>query len=140
MYTNTISSWLPWHRTSSSNKAVGWVALSVAILAGSTSVTFASALAGALSPLSMLFISEALTMLFTVLSFGLFPILKRITRLKKKNALPILLVGISNSVIAPLLAFTGLRMTGPINAELFIRAEDIFLVLLAVAFLGEKLK
>ena len=31
-------------------------------------------------------------------------------------------------------------MTGPINAELFIRAEVIFLVLLAVAFLGEKLK
>ena len=85
MYTNTISAWLPWHRESYSKKAIGWLALSVAILAGSTSVTFASALAGTLSPISMLFISEALTMLFTVLSFGFFPILKRITRLKKRK-------------------------------------------------------
>lgn len=140
MHTNTISGFIPWHRESASGKALGWTALSVAILAGSTSVTFAAALAGALSPLSMLFISEALTMLFTVLSFGLFPILKRVGKIRKRDVLPILLVGLSNSVIAPLLAFTGLRMTGPINAELFIRAEDIFLVLLAVAFLGEKLK
>src|SRR3990167_8560251 len=93
MNTQTISFTLPWRRQTTSSNALGWIALSVAILAGSTSVTFASALAGSLSPLSMLFISEALTMLFTVLSFGLFPILKRITRLKKKNALPILLVG-----------------------------------------------
>ncbi|OGJ66058.1 hypothetical protein A3B61_01985 [Candidatus Peribacteria bacterium RIFCSPLOWO2_01_FULL_53_10] len=140
MYTNTITTILPWHRETSSGKAVGWVALTVCVLAGSTSVTFATALAGALSPLSMLFISEALAMLFTVLSFGLFPLLRRITKLKRKQMLPIFLVGVSNSVIAPLLAFTGLRMTGPINAELFIRAEDIFLVLLAVAVLGEKLK
>lgn len=140
MNTKTITASLPWHRASSSDKAIGWVALLTAIIAGSTSVTFAAALAGALSPLSMLFISEALTMLFTVLSFGLFPILKRVAKLLKQHALPILMVGLSNSVIAPLLAFTGLRMTGPINAELFIRAEDIILVLLAVVFLGEKLK
>ncbi|TSC57518.1 MAG: hypothetical protein Greene041662_941 [Candidatus Peregrinibacteria bacterium Greene0416_62] len=140
MYTNTLTAIFPWHREKTSSKALGWVALSVAIIAGSTSVTFAAALAGSLSPLSMLFISEALTMLFTVLSFGLFPIIKRMIRLRRKYILPILLVGLSNSVIAPLLAFTGLRMTGPINAELFIRAEDIFLVLLAVAVLGEKLK
>lgn len=140
MHTNTLTAVLPWHRETPSGKTLGWVALSIAILAGSTSVTFAAALAGALSPLSMLFISEALTMLFTVLSFGLLPIFKRILRLKRRQMLPILFVGLSNSVIAPLLAFTGLRMTGPINAELFIRAEDIFLVLLAVAFLGEKLK
>lgn len=140
MYTNTITAILPWHRETSSRKALGWTALAVAIIAGSTSVTFAAALAGALSPLSMLFISEALTMLFTILSFGLFPILKRVVRLKRRHLLPMLLVGLSNSVVAPLLAFTGLRMTGPINAELFIRAEDIFLVFLAVAFLGEKLK
>lgn len=135
-----ITGIFPWHREKTSSKTLGWVALTVAIIAGSTSVTFAAALAGALSPLSMLFISEALTMLFTVLSFGLFPIVRKIIRLKQKNILHILLVGLSNSVIAPLLAFTGLRMTGPINAELFIRAEDIFLVLLAVAVLGEKLK
>jgi drug/metabolite transporter (DMT)-like permease len=140
MNTNTMTGIIPWHREAYSGKALGWIALSVAILAGSTSVTFATALAGALSPLSMLFISEALTMLFTVLSFGLFPILRRISRLKRKHMLPILFVGLSNSVVAPLLAFTGLRMTGPINAELFMRAEDIFLILLAVAFLGERLK
>lgn len=140
MNTKTLTGILPWHQAKLSSKAIGWGALGVAILAGATSVSFASALAGALSPLSMLFISEALAMLFTVLSFGLFPIIRRIARLRQKQILPILLVGLSNSVIAPLLAFTGLRMTGPINAELFIRAEDIFLVLLAVVFLGERLR
>lgn len=140
MRTPIFIHFLPWQQTKPSSQAIGWSALGVCILAGATSVTFASALAGALSPLSMLFISEALAMLFTVLSFGLFPILSKVTRIPKKLWTSILFVGLSNSVIAPLLAFTGLRMTGPINAELFIRAEDIFLVLLAVTFLGEKLK
>src|SRR3989344_7796485 len=98
MNTQTISFTLPWRRQTTSSNALGWIALSVAILAGSTSVTFATALAGALSPLSMLFISEALAMLFTVLSFGLFPLLRRITKLKRKQMLPIFLVGVSNSV------------------------------------------
>ena len=137
MHTNTISRVLPWHHEKTSSRTLGWIALSVAIFAGATSVSFATALAGALS---MLFISEALALMFTVLSFGLFPILKKVRRIPQRLWTSILCVGVSNSVIAPLLAFTGLRMTGPINAELFIRSEDIFLVLLAVVILGEKIK
>jgi drug/metabolite transporter (DMT)-like permease len=140
MPTQTISIGIPWFRTKKRGASLGWGALGVAIIASSTSVTFAAALAGALSPLSMLFISEALTMLFTVLSFGLVPILSRLVRIKKQYWMPLVLIGISNSVIAPLLAFTGIRMTGPINAELFIRVEDIVLLLLAVLVLGEKMK
>ncbi len=140
MHTQTLRIGIPWISERKRSSVLGWSALSVAIVAGSTSVTFAAALAGALSPLSMLFISEALTMLFTVLSFGLVPILSKLTRMEKKYWLPILAIGISNSVIAPLLAFTGIRMTGPINAELFIRVEDIVLLLLAIVLLGERMK
>ena len=140
MHTNTMSVRLPWQRASRSAPAIGWIALVTSIFAGSTSITFAAALAGALSPLSMLFISEALTMLFTVLSFGLVPIIVRLSRINRKHWVRMLVVGFSNSVIAPLLAFTGIRMTGPINAELFIRVEDIVLVVLAVVVLGERMK
>lgn len=140
MHTQTLSQILPWHRSKPTEKVIGWTSLGVCILAGATSVTFASALTGAFSPMSMLFISELLTLTFTVLSFGLFPIIKRVGRIRRKYLLPLVLVGVSNSVIAPVLAFTGLRMTGPINAELFMRSEEIFLVLLAVGFLGERLK
>lgn len=140
MYIQSLTGIFAWHRIPRTEKAVGWTALGACILAGSTGITFASALAGALSPLSMLFISEALAMLFTVLSFGLFPILRKLRKIRGNLWMPILTIGVCNSVIAPLLAFTGLRMTSPVNAELFIRAEDFFLVLLAVMVLGERLR
>lgn len=126
------------HRPKTST-AVGWSALGIAILAGSTSVTFAAALAGALSPLSMLFISESLMMLFTILSFGVIPITQRLMRLNRGTWMAIITVALSNSVIAPLLVFTGIRMTGPVNAELFIRFENIVLVILAVLLLRERM-
>jgi drug/metabolite transporter (DMT)-like permease len=140
MYIQSLTTLLPFHRTSRAERSAGWAALAGTILAGSTGVTFAAALAGALSPLSMLFISETLMLLFTALSFGLFPLLKRLRKIKRRAIVPILLVALSNSVVAPLLAFTGIRSTGPVNAELFMHTHDLFLMILAVAFLGERLK
>jgi drug/metabolite transporter (DMT)-like permease len=121
-----------------SSQAIGWVSLGVMIIAGSTYNIFAKPLTGAFSPLSLLFVSEILTLLFLLCFFGLVPIIRRLFTMKRKLFLPLLWVGILSGTTAPLLWFTGLQATSAINATLFGNAEMVFLIILAVLVLGER--
>ncbi len=118
--------------------SIGWISLVCAVLAGSTSMTFAKELATVFSPLSLLIVSESIVLLFTILSFGFLPLMEEVLNLKKKHIPSLLIVGIANSIVAPLLLFTGLHMTEAVNAELFLRSYSFFLFVYAVIFLKEK--
>jgi len=139
MHTNTLS--IPFLGSDKKVKAIsiGWIALTVAVLAGSTSTTFAKELSGTFSPLSLLVISESIVLLFTVLSFGFIPLMNAVLSVKKKYIPALLIVGITNSIVAPLFVFTGLQMTQAVNAELFSRSYSLFLFVYAAIFLKEKI-
>jgi len=119
-------------------KAIGWAALITMILASSTYNVFAKPLLGALSPFSLLFLSELLTLLFALTSFGLIPIVQHLAGLSRGKILSLLWIGIMSGTIAPLLWFSGLQATSAVNANLFGNAEMVFLILLAVFVLGER--
>lgn len=123
---------------SPSSQAIGWTSLTVMIVAGSTYNMFAKPLTGAFSPLSLLFVSELLTLLFLLFFFGFVPLLRLLYTTKRKKLLPLLWVGALSGTIAPFLWFTGLQSTTAINATLFGNAEMVFLIILAVLVLGEK--
>ena len=132
MRTNTLL-WSLTHtaREKSRVHTVGFVALAVSILSSSTSTSFAKQLGQSLSPLSLLLLSELLALTFTCLSFGIVPIVREFLRLKRKDFFPLVTVGITNSIVAPLLVFQGLRFTQAANTELFMRTEMLFLFVLA---------
>ena len=68
-------------KLTAARRKIGWVFLAVSILAGSTSPSFAKQLTTSFSPLSLLFVSEILLITFSMLSFGLVPIIRKITEL-----------------------------------------------------------
>ena len=84
---------------------------------------------GALSPLSMLFVSEILMLFFAVISFGLIPIINKFIRLKPAHMIAMFEAGITNGIIAPYLWFLGLSRTTAVNAEIFGRSEMLFLII-----------
>ncbi len=129
--------YLEWKRQSVSSRALGWTALVTCILCASTYNTFAKMLTGSLSPLTLFFVSELLTGFFVAMSFGLMPVLRDIGRIKKKKILPLLLIGMTNGTIGPILLFAGLQNSTAVNASLFTNMEMFFLVLLAVLVLKE---
>lgn len=139
MHTKTLS--LPFIGTKRKMRSlyIGWLGLGIAIICASTSTTYAKMLTGSLSPLSLLFVSESIVLVFTILSFGLFPIMKELRKKGKNCILPLMLIGVTSSIIAPLLVFTGLQMSQAINAELYLRTYTIFLFLFASIFLREKI-
>src|SRR3989338_10803151 len=101
------------------SQAVGWLALGGTILAGSTYNAFAKPLTSVLSPLSLLFLSEFLTLIFVVLTFGLLPTASKLKNLKRTKRFPLALLAICNGIVAPLLILTGLETTTAVNATLF---------------------
>lgn len=123
---------------SPSSQAIGWSSLIVMIVAGSTYNIFAKPLTEVFSPLSLLFVSELLTLSFLLFSFGLFPLTRQLWNLPRKKFLPLLWVGLLSGTTAPLLWFTGLEATTAVNATLFGNAEMMFLIILAVLVLGER--
>lgn len=125
-------------RQSLQSARVGWIALGIAVLASSTHSSFAKELLSVLSPLSLLFLAEALTAFFVLLSFGVLPTLREIARLERKYFVPLLALGIFNGIIAPAILFTGLRQTTAINAELFGRSEMVAMIIFAMLFLREE--
>lgn len=120
-----------------SSRTIGWIALAVCILSASTYNAFAKILTGALSPLSLFFLSELLTGLFVIFSYGLMPVVRSIAKLPRRAILALLAIGLTNGTIAPLLLFPGLRMSSAVNASLFGNMEMVFLIVLAVAVLHE---
>lgn len=108
------------------------------IVAGSTYNPFAKLLSSALSPLSLLFLSETLTMIFTIGSFGLFPIIDDLKKINRRKMLALIIVGITSGTLAPLLWFSGLSSSSAVNASLFGNTEMVFLILGAIIFLKER--
>lgn len=121
------------------SQTIGWISLWFVIIAGSTSTPFAKQLSGSLSPVSLLFLSELIALAFTVLSFGFIPLFEEIAKVKSNKLFAMITVGLLNSIIAPLLVFSGIQQTAAVNAELFIRAHTFFLFMLSIILLHEKI-
>lgn len=119
------------------SSTVGWIALTVMILSGSTTTSFGKQLTEYFSPLSMLFLSEVMLLLFAVLSFGFLPILRHLKRLHPSVLLPLITAGVLNGVLAPVFWFSGLEQTFAVNSQLFGNAETLFLLLFAVLLMRQ---
>ena len=119
------------------SSTIGWIAMTVMILSGSTSTAFGKQLTQFFSPLSMLFLSEVMLLLFAVLSFGLFPIVRSLKRIPKETVLPLLTAGVLNGVLGPVFWFSGLEQTFAINSQLFGNAETLFLILFGILLMHQ---
>lgn len=141
MYTKSLPV-IPFFRAKdhSRSELIGWAGLFCFVLAGSTSVPFAKEISTTLPPFSLLFISEMIALGFTVLSFGLVPLLKELRSLKKKSLPALLAVSLINGLVAPMIVLKGLSYTSAVNAELFLRSQSLFLFILAGIFLGQRLQ
>lgn len=117
---------------------IGWLALSTSILAGATYNSYAKILSPALSPLSLVFVSELLVLLFVLVTFGAVPVLRSCRALSKKDFSWLFIIGSINGLIGPGLWFTGLSMTSAVNAGFFGKIEIVFLLVCAAVFLKEK--
>ena len=106
-------------------------------LASSTYSAYAKVLTSALSPLSLVFLSEILTLALIVTWYGASAIVQEIVHVRRRHIVPLFLVGFLSSVLAPVFLFVGLHSTSAINAALFSNSEVVFLILLAVLILGE---
>lgn len=112
--------------------------MAVLILTSSTYNSFGKELATALSPFTILVLSEALTAFFVVLAFGFLPTLNKVLMIRMGSIVPLLALGIMNGAVAPYIFFKGLSLTTAVNAELFSRMEMVALLILAIAILREE--
>ncbi len=129
----------PWRRsTMLSEQAVGWGSLFITIAASSTYNGFAKNISSALSPLSLLVLSQMIIALIVLLTFGIFPSLARLAKVPRRTWPALLLVGLLSGVIAPYLWFTGLEYSTAVNSALFGKMEMVFMLLLAFMFLKEQ--
>lgn len=92
-----------------------------------------------LSPMSLLILSEVLTAVFIVMTFGLVPLLRQMVRLDAKSFRMCVIYGIFNSVLAPLLWFTGLKLTSAVNASVLSASDIVCVLVLSQIFLGERM-
>ena len=104
-------------------RAAGWTALVVSIVSGATFTPFAKSLSGFLSPLSLLAVSEFLTLAFVLFSFGCLPIGRKLLSCDKRTLLALLATGVTSGVLGPFLYFKGLQTTTALNAILFGKTE-----------------
>lgn len=126
-------------KTISRKSLVGGTSLALMVVSGSVFPVFGKELTSAFSPLSLLFISEMMGVLFVLMSFGLLPLLRKIGHLRRRQKRALLAIGMLGGVIAPYLWFKGLQETSAVNAQLFSRSEMIFLIGLSVILLNEKI-
>jgi drug/metabolite transporter (DMT)-like permease len=129
-----------WHKIPVSIRVVGGIAMTINILAGATFNGFAKVLGGALSPLSLVLVSELLTSFFVLFSFGALPTLRRLSHLTKHQLRWALVMGTFSGIAAPMLWFWGLHFTTAINASFFGKADVVFLMFFAHILLGEKIR
>lgn len=121
-------------------ETIGWVSFALALLTGATSTPFAKQLSGSFSPLSMVFLSEFSVLCFAILSFGFLPLLRSLRNIRAKHLLPLLCFSLMNGIAAPMMVFHGLEQTTAIKAELYLRSQTLFLLLIAAVFLKEKIR
>lgn len=99
---------------------------------------FAKMLSDVMSPLSLLFFSESLTIFFTLFFFGALPVIKQTFSLPRSKLAPMLTIGVTNGILGPILWFSGLHNTTAVNAALFGNAEMMFMMFMAVLILKEE--
>lgn len=127
-----------WPRAASRRENIGWMFLMLNILSGATYSAFAKSLTTVFSPLSLIFVSEVLTLFFLLFSFGVIPTIKEMLRLRRWMLLPLATIAVFSGTLAPLFWFTGLRLTSAVNAALFGNAEFVFILLFATIVLHEE--
>lgn len=118
---------------------IGWIALSTSILSAATFNSFAKALSPALSPLSLVFVSEVLVLAFVLLTFGAVPIMKTCAKLSRRDAMWLFILGCINGLIGPGLWFSGIALTSAVNASFFGKSEVVFLMAGAALILRERI-
>jgi drug/metabolite transporter (DMT)-like permease len=109
---------------------LGYVFAIGSLLSGGSFNALAKDLTPYLSPFSLLFLSEFLTCLFIILSFGFFPLLRAFRSLSWTSVFWAGVVGLCNSVLSPLLWYTGLSSTSASNASI-LSCVDIIMILFA---------
>ncbi len=121
----------------SRDRTIGWLSLGVMVIASSTYNSFAKTLTDAVSPITLVLLSEMLTMFFVLLSFGVVPTFQRLLKLPRAQLKPLLAIGVLSGILAPLMWFQGLHHSSVVNASLFSNTEMLFLTILAVVLLKE---
>ncbi|MEI8230514.1 MAG: DMT family transporter [Candidatus Peregrinibacteria bacterium] len=121
-------------------RTVGWIALGIMILSGSTNASFGKQIGETFSPLSMLFLSELCLLLFSLLSFGIVPIWEKLCSMRRSLLLPLITAGTINGILGPVLWFTGLQRTSAVNTELFGMTEMLFLMIFGVFIIHQSLR
>lgn len=122
-----------------SDKTTGWISLAISTISGSTFTAFAKVLTSALSSLSLMFLSEALTAFFVLFSYGFLPVIKKLTHLHERDLYWLSFIAFLNGVVGPIFLFAGLYYTSAVNAAFYSNMQIVFIVVLAVLILHEKI-
>lgn len=128
-----------WKHESMSDQAVGWIALTISTIAGSTFTAYAKVLTAAFSSLSLMFVSEALTAFFVLFSYGFLPVFRELTHTPRKELWLLFVTASLNGVVGPMLLFAGLFYTSAVNAIFYSNMSMVFTVVLAAWMLKEKI-
>ncbi len=123
----------------SSKKKLGVTLAFGALIFGGTYGALAKGLTEYLSPISLLLASETLTALFVLITLGIIPIFKAVSKMDLPTFLMAALVGVLNSAIAPWLWFAGLSHTTAINASILSATDILFMLLLGSLMLSERI-
>ncbi len=119
-------------------RKLGFILAFGALLWTGTYNALAKGLTPFLSPISLLILSEALTAIFIILTFGLVPLVKKLMKMDGKSIRMAIIVGLLNSALCPLLWFTGLSQTSAINASMLSSADVLCVLILGSFLLQEK--
>ncbi len=122
-----------------SDKATGWIALTISTLSGSTFTAYAKVLTSALSSLSLMFVSEILTAFFVLFSYGFLPVFRRVMHMHRRDLFWLIVVAFLNGVVGPMFLFTGLFYTTAVNAVFYSNIQLVFIVVMAAIILKEKI-
>ncbi len=124
--------------TSLSTKRLGIFLAFGYVLWSGTVNALAKGLTPYLSPVTLLLVSEAMTAIFIILTFGALPLFKLFRTLSFSTICIAAFVGLLNSAIAPYLWFIGLAKTSAINASMISSVDNLFILMCSVLFLHER--
>lgn len=120
------------------DKTAGGLALAISTISGSTFNAYAKVLTTAFTSLSLMFVSELLTAFFILISYGFFPVCKKLVRMKSVDLRHLAVISFLNGVVGPLLLFSGIAYTTAVNAGFYSHMQIVFIVVLAAVILKER--
>ncbi len=120
-----------------SQKRLGLVLAFGTLVWSGTYNALAKGLTPFLSPMTLLLLSETLTAVFIIMTFGFVPLLKKFVKMDSASIRMSIVVGLINSAVAPLLWFTGLSYTTAVNATMLSSAEVVCVLVLSHYLLSE---